>query len=438
MINRKCLPLCLVLLGLTACSNPFKKEKIPLEGERETILLHDNALKPTSAAEQHQVILPTAKVNTNWDQIGGCASHCTPPVATANNPQVVWEASIGSSAGSSRRFLSPPIVHDGRLYVLNADQLVQAIDSKTGESLWQQPIRPAEISSDVLGGGLAYGQDKIYVASAYAEVLALDANNGEIKWRTSLNSPARSAPTVQNGRVFITTINNELEAFDSETGKSIWSHVGFMETAGLLGGASPAVANDVVVTPYSSGEVFALRADNGHPLWSESLASFKRIDSVSSIPHIRASPVIDQNVVFLVSHSGRMAALNLRSGERVWEREIGSIEPPAVAGDFLFLVTTDCELVCLTKREGHIKWVTPLPRFENETESKGKIVWHGPLLVNNELVLTGINQEMIVVNAQDGKEIRRQHFSDRLSVPAIAANETIFILTDGGNIVALR
>lgn len=428
----------LALLTLTGCTGIFKKDKVPLEGDRELVLLNQDVLKPTPAAKDLPVQLPTAQTNRDWDQNGGCASHCMPPLALSKQPKVVWSKSIGSSAGGSRRFLSTPVIHAGHLYVLNADQEVQAIDANSGNQIWEQSIQPPELSSHVLGGGIAYDQDTIYVASAFAEVLALDAGTGEIKWRTPINSPARSAPTIKDGRVFVTTINNEVEAFDESTGQSLWSHSGIMETAGLLGGASPAASAGIVIAPFSSGEIFALRPENGHPLWSESLASFKRVDSVSSLPHIRAAPVIDQNLVFLISHSGRTAALDVRTGSLVWEREIGGIQAPAVAGNSLFMVTTDSELVCLTRNQGHVKWVAQLPAYTDPEDSTGKIVWQGPLLVDGRLILTSSNQEMISVKAEDGQIIDRQDLPDSSSVPPIAAQQTLYLLTDGGDIVAMR
>src|SRR5690606_16073309 len=159
------------------------------------------------------------------------------------------------------------------------------------------------------GGGLAYDQEKIYAATAHAEILSIDAKTGKILWRFPTSAPVRSAPTVIDGRVFVITINNQLEVFNANDGQILWTHTGITESAGLLGGARPAVQTVVIVAPYSSGEVFALRIENGYPLWSETLQANKQLDSVSALSHIKARPIIDKNMVFLVSHSGRISAL---------------------------------------------------------------------------------------------------------------------------------
>ena len=104
-----------------------------------------------------------------------------------------------------------------------------------------------------------------------------------------------------------------------ETGKALWNHAGITEFAGLLGIASPAISNGVVVVTYSSGEIFALKAENGHQLWTETLSSTRRPDSLSSLSHIRSLPVVDKNNVIIIGHNQKMASYDLRRGARNWD-----------------------------------------------------------------------------------------------------------------------
>src|SRR3546814_4596588 len=103
----------------------------------------------------------------------------------------------------------------------------------------------------------------------------------------------RAAPTVAGWGVFVVSIYNHLTALNAETGEKLWSHTGFSEPAGLLGGASPAVEGDIVVVPYSSGEIFALRVENGRVVWSDNLTAVRRVDALSSLADIRGGPVIE-------------------------------------------------------------------------------------------------------------------------------------------------
>src|SRR5205823_6864650 len=129
--------------------------------------------------------------------------------------------------------------------------------------------------------------DRLYVATGYAQVLALDPADGKVIWRQNVASPIHTPPTVADGRVFAVTVDNELNALAVADGKRLWSHNGIPETAGLLGGASPAVEGEVVVAAYSSGELFALRVENGRSIWSENLASARAANAVAGLADIR-------------------------------------------------------------------------------------------------------------------------------------------------------
>ena len=106
-----------------------------------------------------------------------------------------------------------------------------------------------------------------------------------------------------------------------------------------MSSASVGVVGDTVVVPYSSGELFALRAQNGTPAWNDTLTRTGNVTALTVINDIAGRPVIDRNMVFAVSHSGTFAAINLRSGSRAWTRSIPGIQTPLVAGEFIFTVS---------------------------------------------------------------------------------------------------
>src|SRR5690606_2086547 len=151
----------------------------------------------------------------------------------------------------------------------------------------------------------------------------VDAKEGREIWRQRLPAPAHAPPTAADGRVFVVTIDNQLEVLAADDGRRLWSNAAASEPAGLLGGASPAVEGDVVVAAYSSGDLLAFRVENGRPLWSENLAATRRVDALSTLTDISGRPVIDRGRVYAVSHSRSMAAVDLTTRCRTRDQEIG-------------------------------------------------------------------------------------------------------------------
>jgi outer membrane protein assembly factor BamB len=410
------------------------KAKDPLPGLREPIIFVGEELKPDGEASSQEITLPEPVENKAWPQAGAQPNHAIPPLSISPYVQEIWRTSIGQGSSSERRLLSGPVTNGVLVFTLDTEGVVSGVDAQTGEIKWQTSILPEDLDRSLLGGGVAYDQDHVYVTSPIGEVLCLEGSKGDIIWRKSLPSPTRTPATLSQGRVFVISINNELTALDAKTGGHLWSHTGISESAGLLGGASPAVSDGVVIAPYSSGEVYALRVDNGHQLWAETFASGRRIDYVSTMAQIKARPIINKGRVYIVSNGGHMEAIDLRTGTKIWGRDVGGTRSPAVGGDFLFLITSAQDLMCMRCSDGKICWIRPLPSTEDTSSSR----WGGPILVNSQLLITNSNGKALLVSAKEGQTVREFELEDPMYVSPIVANKTIYFLLDSGTLCAWK
>ena len=427
----------LVGLTLTSCSW-FATKKQPLPGERISVLSLDRQLKPDPELAKTAISLPKPVVNPNWPQPGGYPNHAMQHLALPNSLRAAWKTSVGEGSSRYTQVLSQPIIADGRVYTMDGGSRVSAFDASNGNLIWQVDVQPSDNHGNSFGGGVAFWKGRLYVSSGYARVLALDPKNGKVIWKTGVAAPIRSGPTVADGRVYAVTVENELVALAADDGRRLWAHNGIPETAGLVGSASPAVEGEVVVVGYSSGEIYALTVENGRPLWSDSLASVRAVDAVSALADIRGRPVIDRGRVFAISHSGRMIAIDLRSGERVWEQDIGSTHGPWVAGDYVYVVSNDDELICLARNDGKVRWVRQLPRYEDEKDKEDPITWAGPVLGGDRLIVLSSNGWALSVSPYTGAPLGRENMPGSAYVDPSIANNTLYILTDNGELSAYR
>jgi len=85
-----------------------------------------------------------------------------------------------------------------------------------------------------------------------------------------------------------------------------------------------------------------------------------------------------------------------------------------------------------------VAWVTELPRWENPEKEQDPITWYGPLLVGDRLVAAGTNHEALAVSPYTGEILGRQRLSGAASLGPIAAEGTVFVVTDDGRLLALR
>lgn len=390
-------------------------------------------------ADADPVDLPTAYVNVIWSQPGGYPTHAMQHTQASGPLNVAWRQSFGEGSDNDRRLIARPVVADGRIYSIDANGTVFAHSADNGSRLWSRRLEgPNRRDRMSFGGAVAYDNGRVYAHSGFNYFVALDADTGSEVWRAQTLVPFHGAPTVADGRIFVTSDDNELIAIEADTGNVMWTYQGIVETARLLTAPSPAVLGDLVVAPFASGELIALRVQNGNPIWSDSLTGATGMTALSDINDVAGSPVIMDNTVYAMSHSGLLAAISLRTGERLWTQPAGSAHAPWVAGDYLFITTREAEIVCLNRHDGRVLWITQLDLFENPNKRRNRIAWTGPVLAGGRVFVASSDGQARILNAFDGTIIREMDLRDDVFVGPVIANETVYVLTDEARLIALR
>jgi outer membrane protein assembly factor BamB len=424
------------VLGLLAACDTFSKDKPPLPGERISVLELQKSLEPDDVVlEEQGLIAPSEWQNEFWPQAGGYPNHSMQNLALNPNAlKKVWSTKIGKGSTDELPLVAQPVIVDGRIYAMDTKNTVAAFDVKNGKEIWRRDVSTEEDDDAVIGGGLATSGGLLYVTSGYNEVLALNPANGNIIWRKNIPAASRAAPTVLDNRVFVTTLDGRVLALDAANGTSIWEYTGIAESAALVGAASPAVSRDIVVPVFSSGEITALRVGNGSVAWTDNLSNVKGVGGLAEISDIKALPVIDKGVVVAISFSGRLAAIDERTGARVWQREISGQQTPWMAGNHMFVLSADNQVIALGRETGAIRWVTELPRYDDDKA----LIFTGPVLAGGRLIVAGSQGRVYEISPNDGQILKQWKAHGNITLPPIIAGGTLYLLSDDGELSAYR
>lgn len=442
--HKKFLNLAVATLLLAGCSkieDVFDGEnKVPLPGERISVLELQKSLEPDDASlEAVGLVTPAPWRNEFWPQAGGYPNHSMQNLELGSGAlQAVWKTGIGAGSTSELPLTAQPVVVDGRIFAVDTNSTLSAFDTKTGKSLWSVDIRDPSEDDPVIGGGISFSGGLLYATNGYSELLAVTPADGKIRWRKHIAAPSRAAPTIMGDRVFVTTLDNRLLALSAADGAPLWEYTGLSESAGLVGAASPAASNDIVLPVFSSGEITALRVENGSVAWTDNLANIRPTGGLASLADIKALPVMDKGLIVAVSFSGRLAAIEERSGNRIWQREIGGANTPWMAGNHLFLISLDSELVALGRDTGIIRWVTKLPRYENPEKRRDEILWAGPVLAGGRLIAFSSNGLAAEVDPENGKILRQWETGHNVRLAPIVAGGMLYVLGEDGTLSAYK
>ena len=413
--------------------------KTPTVGERVPVLTTelDVAVDPATAALP--MTLPEPVANEEWAQSGGNASKSMGHVALGTELGRAFSVSIGEGSSLSRRLSSAPVVGQGRVYTIDTSATVRAFDARTGAQVWATQFGTERgNNASLYGGGVAFADGRVYATNGLGFAAALDAGNGGVVWQVRPGGPLRGAPTVTADAVYVTSQDNQLYSLRPADGTTNWSSAGALEIAGVFGSAAPAYAQGTVVTGFSSGELNAYRYENGRLVWQDQLARTSISTSVSSLSDIDADPVIDRGQVIAVGQGGRMVALELISGQRMWELNVAGISTPWVAGDWVFVVTSDAKLIAVARQTGKVRWITQLRAFEREKAKRGPINYSGPVLAGGRLIVVGNNGALINVDPATGAVQTQSDIRASVSLQPVVANSTLYILDDDGRLHAFR
>jgi outer membrane protein assembly factor BamB len=427
--------------GSSGCS-VFKKgarPKTPVLGQRIPVLTTEGNVAVDPATQALPFSLPPATENGAWSESGGNATNSMGNLALGTALQPAFTVQAGRGSSMTARLAAPPIVANGRVYAMDTLAAVRSFNARTGGMYWASQT-PNEKGNEaaLYGGGIAYDNGRIFAVNGLGFVSALSEQTGGILWRVRPGGPLRGAPTVANGAVYVISEDNQIYSLKEDDGSTNWSEAASVEIAGLFGAASPAVGQGTVVAGFSSGELNGYRYENGRQVWQDQLQRTSISTSVSSLSDIDADPVIDSGQVFAIGAGGRMVALDITSGQRMWELNISGLATPWVAGDWVFVVTSEDKLMCIYRQNGHIRWINQLPKFVKPKSQSGDIDYSGPVLAGNRLVLTASTGQVIQIDPATGNYQSQFGVGAPVSLPPIVANSALYIYDDQARLHAYR
>ena len=420
--------------------------EVILPGERLGVreILQDT---PGAEAESLENIsapanVPAAVANASWPQ-----SHVSPSARTTNaalsaNLTPIWSTPIGQGDKRRARIITDPVVADGRVFTIDSAGQVRAT-STAGEALWSYSLVPlSDDPSQALAGGLAYNNGRLYVTSGFGTLSAVDAATGREVWTQKLQSTATGAPTVFGDLVYVVAGDSTAWAVEAEDGRVRWQTDGLGDVGNVAGAAPPAVNNDHVVFSFGSGAVQGAFRQGGLRLWSADIVGARRGFAIALVDDITGYPVIDGNTVYAGNHSGRVVALNINSGERLWTAQHGALDPVWPAGNSVYFVSDLNELVRLNASDGTLIWATDLPGYEPvrrpQRRRDSAFVNHGPIMAGGRLVVASSDGLLRSFDPASGDLIGQTEIRGGATTRPVVANGTLYVVSTNGVLHAYR
>lgn len=341
--------------------------------------------------------------------LAGCSSSDTfeqpapvPEIVESVELDEVWDMSVGD--GHDGEFLQLAPLYTGELiYAASADGVVLGASADTGEVLWRR-----ELDTRILAG-VGGDMRQLYLVSGDAGLMALSLESGEPLWEVALPNEAIAAPRSNGDVVVAQTIDGKVLAYDTASGEKRWQYDGVVPVLTLRAAAAPLVGSEMTLVSFASGRLFALASDSGQPLWQYTVGEPQGRTELERLVDVTSEPLILDNAALVTGYQGKLALVDLRSGQEIWSRSASSLHSPMVGNGNIYVSEANGNIVAY---EGATR---------NEIWTQDKLAWRQttqPVVLGDHLIVGDFEGYIHILSLEDGRLVGQLEYDDEgLRVP---------------------
>mgnify|MGYP003774133015 CR=1 FL=1 len=355
-----------------------------------------------------------------------------PKVENQFTPTEVWNSSVGDGVGEFYSNLRPAW-QGTTVFAADRHGVVKAMDADSGKEIWKADLSEktgffSSNRSALLSGGVTASGSHVYVGSERAVIYALNSDDGKIAWQTNVAGEAVSRPVVSDGLVLVHTSNGMLQGLSESDGTVQWTVNLDMPSLSLRGESAPVAAFGAAIVGGDNGRVSAVLMKEGQMIWQQRISQPSGATEIDRLNDVDTTPVVVEGVVYALGYNGNLTALDLRSGQIIWKREVGSVSDFIVDAGRIFVVDQNDRVIALNTQGGVSLWRQSDLLHRNLT---------APVLYNGYLVVGDSEGYLHWLNTDDGRFVAQQKVdsSGFLSAP-IVASDKLLIQAKSGDVYA--
>jgi len=335
--------------------------------------------------------------------------------------QQEWSRSVGDGQGEFYNKLIPAI-EGNRIFASDLNGEVMAIDRLSGDKIWEKDL------GHQVSGAISVNGSLVFVGTLKGKVVALDANTGEPVWSAKVPSEVL-APPVSNGYVVVVqTQDDRVIGLEADTGKRLWISDNTPAVLTLRGTSAPLVTSNLAIAALSSGKVIALDVQNGAPVWQQKVTLPKGRSELERIVDIDGGLLLENGILYVVTYQGRMAALDVESGQIIWQRDSSSYVGLGQGFGSVYVSLASGVVEGVDKNSASAMW-------SNDQLLRRQLT--APEVISNYVAVGDFEGYVHLLSQADGQYVGREEVdSDGLRVRPLVVDNWIYVFANGGDLVA--
>lgn len=163
----------------------------------------------------------------------------------------------------------------------------------------------------------------------------------------------------------------------------------------------------------------------GQLIWQQRISQITSSTEIGRLNDVDMTPIIDDGIIYAIGYNGTLSALDMRSGQVTWKRDLGSVNNMVVSGENLYLVDQNDRVLSIRKSDGVTLWtqeellhrnLTPPEMYNGYLvvgDGEGYLHWldmsNGSFVAQNKINSSGllsrpvVASDKLMVQARNGK-----------------------------------
>jgi outer membrane protein assembly factor BamB len=333
----------------------------------------------------------------------------------------LWSVGIGDGQGDGLYRLQP-IIADNLIYAASADGEVRAVDRESGKTVWREELELP------LSGGVGLYENSLFLGTNDGEVLRLDAQSGELLWSTPVTGEIL-APPQGNGRVVVAqTYDGKLFGLKHDSGEILWRYDSSVPVLTIRGTSTPVLDGGVVYAGFANGRVVALDTTDGSVRWEVRVAIPEGRSEIERIVDVDGTMALVGTELYVASYHGRVAALDTRTGRKIWQRNVSSFYGVSQGFGNVYITEESGNITAFLRNGQGIRW------------EQGALAWRGlskPVPVSSYLAVEDYEGYLHLLSQVDGEFLARiRPDSSGARADMLSDGTVLYVYTNGGKLIA--
>ncbi|MDC1010836.1 PQQ-binding-like beta-propeller repeat protein [Candidatus Pelagibacter sp.] len=267
----------------------------------------------------------------------------------------------------------------------------------------------------------------LIVADSIARYYALDIKTGELIWSKNNSAPFNSQIKIYKNIFFIIDFENILRAYSLINGKEVWNIRTENTVIKSKKKLSLVIVNNKVYFNNSLGDITAVDIESGELVWQSPTQS-NLVSSESFF--LKTSDIIaDNETLYFSNNKNQFFSMDIKTGTLNWKQKVNSNLRPTLIDDYIFTVSLEGYLTIINKNDGKIVRATDV--FNNiKLKKRKKIKPTGFIVGKNDIYLSTDHGRLLIININNGTTTSMiKIVNKKISRPSVL-NQNLFIVSD--------